>query len=203
MDEALHLARVLRELMPDESEVGGLLALLLVIGARRATRTSSDGQPLPLSEQDRSQWDQPAIDEAHELIVASLRRGRPGRYVLQAAIASLHAEAPTYDETDWPQILQLYGALLSVWPSPVVALNRAVALSKVVGPQEALVEVERLEQDGRLMAYQYLPAVKADVLRQLSRYEEADDEDRRALALAGNEPERQFLAARLAKLGPA
>jgi predicted RNA polymerase sigma factor len=202
MEEALHLARVLRALMPDETEVGGLLALLLVIDARRATRTTSDGLPLPLSEQDRSLWDRPAIEEAHELITASLRRGPPGRYVLQAAIASLHAEARTYEETDWPQILQLYGALLSVWPSPVVALNRAVALSRVVGPQEALVEVERLEKDDRLAAYHYLPAIKADILRQLGRHEQAIDEDRRAIALTSNEVERKFLVARIANLGP-
>jgi RNA polymerase sigma factor (sigma-70 family) len=196
MDEALHLARVLQELMPDESEVGGLLALLLVMDARRTTRTGADGQPLPLAEQDRSQWDRAAIAEAHDLIVAGLRRGRPGRYVLQAAIASLHAEAPTYEETDWPQILDLYDALLAVWPSPVVALNRAVALSKAVGPEEALIEVEQLTQDSRLAGYHYLPAIRADLLRQLGREEEAAEADRLALDLAANEGERQFLAAR-------
>ena len=202
MDEAIHLARVLRELMPDESEVSGLLALLLVIDARRATRTGPDGRPLPLAEQDRSLWDRSAIAEAHELIMAGLRRGRPGRYVLQAAIASLHAEAPTYEETDWPQILDLYDALLSAWPSPVVALNRAVALAKAVGPEVALAEVEQLATDSRLATYHYLPAIRADLLRQLGRDEEASDADRRALDLAGNEGERQFLAARLGDAHP-
>ncbi len=197
INEAIHLARVLRDLMPDENEVRGLLALLLVTDARRATRTGPDGLPVPLADQDRSLWDQAAIAEAHELIEYSLRTGRPGRYVLQAAIASLHAEAPTYDETDWPQILVLYDALLSLWPSPVVALNRAVAFSMVSGPSDALVEVERLENDVRLAGYQYLPAIKADLLRKLGRPDEAAAADRRALELAGNEAERQFLAGRL------
>ena len=196
INEAIHLARVLRDLMPDEKEVRGLLALLLATDARRATRTGADGRVVPLAEQDRSLWDQSAIAEAHELIVYGLRGGRPGRYVLQAAIASLHAEAPTYEETDWPQILLLYDALLSVWPSPVVALNRAVALSMVDGPGEALVEVERLESDGRLAGYQYLPVVKAGLLRKLGRPDEAAEPDHQALDLAGNEAERRFLSAR-------
>jgi RNA polymerase sigma factor (sigma-70 family) len=202
MNEAVHLARVLRDLMPDENEVRGLLALLLAIDARRASRTAADGRVLPLAEQDRSLWDQSAISEAHELIVHSLRSGRPGRYVLQAAIASLHAEAPTYEETDWPQILLLYDALLSAWPSPVVALNRAVALSIVAGPSQALAEVEHLEREGRLAEYQYLPAIKADLLRKLGRPEEAAKADRKALELAGNEAERLFLAARLGEARP-
>jgi RNA polymerase sigma factor (sigma-70 family) len=197
MNEAIHLARVLRHLMPDENEVRGLLALLLVTDARRATRTAADGRLLPLAEQDRALWDRSAIAEAHELIVHSLQSGQPGRYVLQAAIASLHAEAPTYEETDWPQILTLYDALLSAWPSPVVALNRAVALSMVSGPGTALEEVERLEVDGRLAQYQYLPAMKADLLRKLGRPEEAAEADRRALDLATNEVERRFLADRV------
>ncbi len=144
VDQSLHLARMLRELMPDEREVWGLLALLLVTDARRTTRVDAHGRLLRLEEQDRSQWDRSAIAEAHDLIVAGLRGGRPGRYVLQAAIASLYAEAPTYDQTDWPQILTLYDELLSVWPSPVVALNRTVAVAQVWGPAQALAEVEEL-----------------------------------------------------------
>lgn len=132
VDQALHLARILQELLPNEPDVRGLLALLLVTDARRATRVGPDGRPLKLSEQDRSQWDRPAIAEAHALMIGALRGGRAGRYVLQAGIASLHADAPTYEETDWSQIVRLYDELLSVWPSPVVALNRAVALSMVV-----------------------------------------------------------------------
>ncbi|WP_217621737.1 hypothetical protein [Streptomyces lunaelactis] len=117
--------------------------------------------------------DRSAITEAHDLIVDGLRGGRAGRYVLQAAIASLYAEAPSYDETDWPQIVTLYNELLSVWPSPVVALNRTVAVSMVSGPAQALAEVVELEKDGRLARYQYLPAIKADLLHRLGRSAEA------------------------------
>jgi RNA polymerase sigma factor (sigma-70 family) len=201
VDRSLHLTRVLRDLMPDEREVWGLLALLLVIDARRATRTGADGRLLRLEEQDRSQWDRDAIAEAHELIVAGLRGGNPGRYVLQAAIASLYAEAPAYEETDWAQIVQLYDALLRVWPSPVVALNRTVPLAMVAGPQAALSEVELLEADPQLAGYRYLPAVKADLLRRLGRTEEAIEAYREALALTDNEAEREFLTGRIADPG--
>ena len=201
VDRSLHLTRVLRDLMPDEREVWGLLALLLVTDARRATRTGADGRLLRLEEQDRSQWDRDAIAEAHELIVAGLRGGNPGRYVLQAAIASLYAEAPSYDETDWAQIVQLYDALLQIWPSPVVALNRTVPLAMVAGPQAALSEVELLEVDPQLAGYRYLPAVKADLLRRLGRTEEAVEAYREALALTDNEAEREFLTGRITDPG--
>ncbi len=200
VDQAVHLARMLRALMPDEREVWGLLALLLVTDARRATRVDAEGRLLLLEDQDRSQWDRTAIAEAHDLIVDGLRGGRPGRYVLQAAIAALYAQAPTYEQTDWPQIVTLYDALLAVWPSPVVALNRTVALARVAGPQRALDEVEELEQDARLAGYQYLPAIKADLLRQLGRTADASIAYRRALELTGNEAEREFLAARLRQI---
>ena len=188
---AIRLTRMLRALMPDEREVRGLLALLLANHARRATRESPDGRLLRLSEQDRTRWDREAIAEADTLVVSALRGGRPGRFALQAAIAALHATAPSYADTDWPQILVLYDELLRVWPSPVVALNRAVAVAEVDGPAAALAEVEALDQDGRLTGYRYLPAVKADLLRRLGRaagpaYEEA-------IALAGNDAERAFL----------
>jgi RNA polymerase sigma factor (sigma-70 family) len=195
MEQALRLTRMLRELMPDEAEVGGLLALLLVSWARRATRADAAGRLVPLAEQDRSQWDRRAIAEAHGLVVAGLRGGRPGRYVLQAAIASLHAEAPAYAGTDWPQIVRLYDELLTVWPSPVVALNRAVALSMTAGPAVALAEVERLAADGRLAGYHYLPAVQADLLRRLGRTAEAAQAGQEALRLTANAAERDFLAA--------
>ncbi|MFF4615983.1 RNA polymerase sigma factor [Nonomuraea jabiensis] len=198
VDQSVRLARMLRELMPDEREVRGLLALLLVTDARRATRVDADGRLLRLEDQDRSLWDRSAMSEAHDLIVDGLRGGRPGRYVLQAAIASLYAEAPSYDQTDWPQIVTLYDELLSVWPSPVVALNRTVAVSMVSGPARALEEVAELEKDGRLARYQYLPAIKADLLRRLGRWEEASIAYRQALELAGNDAEREFLAGRLA-----
>jgi RNA polymerase sigma factor (sigma-70 family) len=200
VDQALHLARMLRDLMPDEREVWGLLALLLVTDARRAGRVDADGRLLRLEDQDRSLWDRAAIAEAHGLIVDGLRGGRPGRYVLQAAIASLYAEAPTYDETDWAQIVTLYDELLLVWPSPVVALNRTVALAMVSGPAEALAEIGELEKDGRLARYQYLPAIKADLLQRLRRDDEAAIAYRHALDLTSNDAERAFLAERLAAL---
>lgn len=197
MDQALHLARMLRELMPDEREVWGLLALLLVTDARRATRIDPHGRLLRLQEQDRAQWDQAAIAEAEPLIVDALRGGRPGRYVLQAAIASLYAQAPTYEQTDWAQILELYDALLVVWPSAVVALNRTVALAEAAGPAAALAEIGQLELGAQLDGYQYLPAVKADLLRRLGRSAEAAACYERALQLTENEAEREFLTRRL------
>ena len=196
MDQAVHLTHMLRELMPDEREVRGLLALLLVTDARRSTRIDAQGRPVRLAEQDRSQWDRAAIAEAHDLIVAGLRGGPAGRFVLQAAIASLHAEAPSFDETDWPQIVRLYDQLLSVWPSPVVALNRAVAVAEVSGPTGALAEVEELERAGALDSYQYLHAIKADLLQRQGRTEDAAAAHRRALELARNDAERAFLAER-------
>jgi len=199
VDRAMHLARMLAELMPDDTEVRGLHALLLVTDARRATRAGPDGRLVRLAEQDRSQWDRTALAEAREMIVGCLRAGPPGRYVLQAAIASLYAEAPSCDQTDWPQIVALYDKLLEAWPSPVVALNRAVPLAMAAGPEAALAEVEELERDGRLSGYHYLPAVKADLLSRLGRAAEAAACYRRALGLAANEPERAFLAEQLAE----
>jgi RNA polymerase sigma factor (sigma-70 family) len=200
VDRAVHLARMLRELMPDEREVWGLLALLLVTDARRATRVDSSGRLLRLAEQDRSRWDRAALAEAHDLIVDGLRGGSPGRYVLQAAIASLYARAPTYEQTDWPQILTLYDRLVEVWPSPVVALNRTVPLAEVHGAQRALAEVDALERDTRLSGYQYLPAIRADLLSRLGRDRDAMVAYRRALELTTNEVERAFLTQRLAGL---
>jgi RNA polymerase sigma-70 factor (ECF subfamily) len=199
-DQALHLARMLRDLMPDEREASGLLALLLVTDARRDTRVDARGSLVRLDQQDRARWDRAAIAEAHDLIVDGLRGGRPGRYVLQAAIAALYAQAPTFEQTDWPQIVALYDELLSVWPSPVVALNRTVALAQVRGPEHALLEIERLERDGRLAGYRYLPAIKAELLQRLGRTTEATLAYRRALDLTGNETEREFLTRRLPEI---
>jgi RNA polymerase sigma-70 factor (ECF subfamily) len=203
VERALQLTTLLRELMPDEAEVRGLLALLLVTDARRATRTDEAGRLLQLEDQDRTRWDRAALAEADVLITGCLRavlarRARPDRYVLQAAIASLYAEAPSYEQTDWPQLVALYDELLRVWPSPVVALNRAVPLSMAAGPRAALAEVERLERDGRLAGYQYLPAVKADLLSRLGQRAAAAAAYRQALDLTANEAERAFLTARLA-----
>jgi RNA polymerase sigma-70 factor, ECF subfamily len=198
VDRAMHLARMLREVMPDDTEVRGLHALLLVTDARRATRVGADGRLARLKEQDRSRWDRPALTEAHDLIVDCLRAGPPGRYVLQAAIASLYAQAPSFDQTDWPQIVALYDRLLEVWPSPVVALNRVVPLAMVAGPEVALGEIDKLKQDGRLLEYQYLHAVEADLLSRAGRATEAADAYRHAFDLAANEAERAFLAEQIA-----
>jgi len=195
-ERALDLARMLVALLPGEREALGLLALLRVHGARAATRVDARGRLLRLEEQDRSRWDREAIAEADRLIVRSLKAGPPGRFTLQAAIAALHASAPSYAETDWPQLLQLYDVLLRVWPSPVVALNRAVVVAMVRGEDAALREVEALERDGRLDGYRYLPAVKADLLARLGRHQEAGEAYRAALALTGNEAERDFLSRR-------
>jgi RNA polymerase sigma-70 factor (ECF subfamily) len=200
VERAIGLARMLSTLMPDEREVRGLLALLLLNDARRVTRTDPQGRLLLLEEQDRSQWDQAAIAEGHTLVVEAMRGGRPGRFALQAAIAALHAQAPTYAATDWIQVLGLYDALVRVWRSPVVALNRSVAVAMVRGPAVALTEIEGLEADGRLAGYHYLPAAKADLLARLGRRAEAAASYRTALDLADNEAERAFLEGRLAQL---
>jgi RNA polymerase sigma-70 factor (ECF subfamily) len=205
-DRAIGLARMVAQLMPDEREARSLLALMLLSHARRAARLDDDGRLLLLSEQDRSRWDQCAIAEGTALVVSALRGagrgGRPGRFALQAAIAAVHAEAPTYDDTDWPELLGLYDELLVAWPSPVVALNRAVALAMVAGPAAGLAEIAAIEQrDGRLAGYRYLPAAKADLLRREGRAVEAARAYQEALALADNEAERAFLAGRLAALG--
>ncbi|MFI6330907.1 RNA polymerase sigma factor [Micromonospora chersina] len=202
VDRAVHLTRMLLALMPDEPEVRGLLALLLLTDARRATRTDADGRLLVLEEQDRSRWDRAAIAEGNSLVLGAFRTGRVGRYALQAAIASLHAVAPSYAATDWPQLVRLYDELLKRWPSPVVALNRAVAVSMVDGPASALAEVDLLAGDPHLATYHYLPAIRADLLRRLNRPAEAADAYRAALTLVDNEAERAFLTARLTEVTP-
>lgn len=198
VERALDLARMLRLLMPTEPEVMGLLALLLVTDARRPTRVGDRGEPVPIAEQDRSAWNRPAIEEGHQLVVRALRLSPPGRFTLQAAISSLHAQAPSVEETDWPQVLTLYDELCKVWPSPVVALNRAVALARVEGPEEAMKRIGELEDEGELSSYRYLPLVKADLLCRLGRHGQAMTAYRHALDLSDNEAERHFLEERLA-----
>ena len=205
VDRAIGLARMVHELMPDEREVRGLLALLLLTDARRATRLDGAGRLVLLKDQDRSKWDQGAIAEGTALVVAALRgtlrAGRPGRFALQAAIAAVHAEAPSYAATDWPELLALYDLLLMAWRSPVVALNRAVVVSMLEGPEAGLAEIARLEeQDERLAGYHYLPAAKADLLAQLGRDREAERAYRAALDLADNEAEKAFLAGQIVTL---
>jgi RNA polymerase sigma-70 factor (ECF subfamily) len=195
---ALDLTRMLCVLMPDERETRGLLALIELTDARRATRVDAQGRLLLLPEQDRSRWDRGAIEEGRRLVLGALAGGPPGRFVLQAAIAALHAEAPSYEQTDWQQVLDLYDVLLQAWPSPVVALNRTVALAMVHGPAVALDEVDALAGDSRLDGYHYLPATRADLLRRLGRTDEAAHAYRTALRLCDNDTERAFLSARLA-----
>jgi RNA polymerase sigma-70 factor (ECF subfamily) len=197
VERAIDLARMLSTLMPDDREVRGLLALLLLNDARRTTRTDRDGRLLLLEEQDRSHWDRAVIAEGGELVRQALRRGRPGRFAIQAAIAAVHAEAPSYEATDWPQILGLYDALLAVWRSPVVELNRAVAVAMVEGPAAGLLALDAVAGDPRLAGYSYLEAARADLLRRLGRRAEAAAAYRGALELATNEAERSFLAHRL------
>jgi RNA polymerase sigma-70 factor, ECF subfamily len=202
VERAIGLARMLRELMPDEREARGLLALLLLTDARRATRSAADGRLLLLEEQDRSRWDRAAIAEGTGLVTGALRGrpGPPGRFLLQAAIAAVHAEAPSYADTDWPQLLRLYDELLLAWPTPVVALNRAVAHAMADGPEAGLADIEAIERDGRLAGYRYLPAARADLLRRLGRDREAAEEYRTALGLTENAAERTFLAGRIAEV---
>src|SRR5690349_21520637 len=200
VERAIDLARMLRSLMPDEREVRGLLALLLLTDARRATRADADGRLLLLAEQDRSLWDRAVIAEGAALVPWALRGGGPGRFALQAAIAALHAEAPSYGETDGPEVVALYDALLRVWSSPVVALNRAVAVAMARGPDAGLAQIGELEADGRLSGYRYLPAAKADLLRRLGQPEAAAQAYRAALALTDNAAERDFLARRLTEV---
>ncbi|HEY9483217.1 MAG TPA: sigma-70 family RNA polymerase sigma factor [Micromonosporaceae bacterium] len=203
VERALDLARMLAALMPDEGEIRGLLALLLLTNARAATRTAPDGRLLLLEEQDRSLWDRAAIAAGVRLVLDALHAGRPGRFTLQAAIAALHAEAPSYAETDWRQLLALYDALLLVWPSPVVALNRAVPVAMVHGPELALALVDDLATDRRLDGYRYLPATRADLLRRLGRWNEAASAYEQALSWADNDAERAFLAGRIAECASA
>ncbi len=200
IDSSIELARMLRTLMPDEPEVAGLLALLLINDSRRATRTDVQGNLLLLEHQDRSRWDAGKIAEGSALVIEALRRRRPGRFALQAAIAAVHGEAPSYAATDWPQLLVLYDRLLRAWPSPVVQLNRAVVVAMVSGPAVALDDIAKLEADGRLDSYRYLPATKGDLLRRLGRYSDAERAYRAALRLTDNPAERAFLDLRIAEV---
>jgi RNA polymerase sigma-70 factor (ECF subfamily) len=187
--EAVRLARVLAILMPDEPEVSGLLALLLLTESRRRTRTRPDGSLALLSEQDRAQWDRELITEGEAIVRRCLRRGRLGAYQLQAAINAVHAGAPSAEETDWARIVALYDALLEIAATPVVALNRAVAVAEVEGPGAALALVDELGLDG----YYPFHATRADLLRRLGRTDEAIAAYERAAALAPTEAEREFL----------
>jgi RNA polymerase sigma-70 factor (ECF subfamily) len=198
--EAIRLARVLARLMPDEPEAVGLLALMLLHHARQATRLSASGDLVTLEEQDRTRWDPSEITEGVALLDNVLRRGQAGPYQVQAAIAACHATAPSAEETDWVQIAALYGRLLRFIQSPVVELNRAVAIGMADGPAAALPLIAALTVSGQLNGYHLLPATKADLLRRLHRHEEAAEAYREALALTTTAPERRYLTRRLAEV---
>lgn len=196
--EALRLARTLASLMPDDPEVLGLTALLLLQHSRRAARVDGEGAPVPLEEQDRSRWDRAAIAEGLALLDTALRRREPGPYQVQAAIAACHARAERAADTDWPQIAALYGRLVELVPSPVVRLNRAVAVAMADGPAAGLALTDALADE--LAGHRMLSATRADLLRRTGRHAEAADAYREALEATESEPERRFLLRRLTEL---
>jgi RNA polymerase sigma-70 factor (ECF subfamily) len=199
--EAIRLAQVLASLMPDEAEAAGLLALMLLHDARRAARLDARGDLVTLEDQDREQWDAAEIADGVLLLNGALRRGRPGPYQVQAAIAACHATAATARDTDWAQIAVLYEQLTRFLPTPVVELNYAVAVGMAEGPAAGLPLVAALEASGKLAGYHLLPATRADFLRRLGRLPEAAEAYRAALELAGTDAERRFLRRRLAETG--
>ena len=198
-DEALRLARLLRELLPLEPEVAGLLALMLLIDARRAARTDASGAFVRLGEQDRTRWNRELIAQGQALLRECLARGDPGPYQLQAAINAVHSDAVSPEATDWRQILALYDQWMAIAPGPLVALNRAVAVAEVEGAELALRLVDELD----LPRYHLLHAVRADLLRRLTRYDEAAAAYRTAIELCANMREREFLEKQLSVPGPA
>ncbi|MFD3585462.1 RNA polymerase sigma factor [Streptomyces sp. NPDC058683] len=195
--EAVRLARLLARLMPDEPEVVGLLALLLLHDARKDTRVDAAGDLVTLEDQDRTAWDRAEIDEGAALLEGALRRGRPGPYQIQAAVAACHATAATAADTDWADIAGLYGELQRYVPSAVVRLNRAVAVGMAEGGEAGLALVAELEAEDDLTGYHLLPATRADLLRRMGRMREAAESYERALALVENAAERRFLGKRL------
>ena len=200
-DEAIRLARALSTLMPDEPEAAGLLALMLFHHSRRRARSDAAGDLVTLEDQDRTLWDRAEIDEAHARLEAALRHGRAGPYQLQAAIAACHTDAADVADTDWAQIASLYELLAEVMPSPVVALNRAVAIAMARELDDGLKVIDELEASGELAGYHLFHAARADLLRRLGRHDDAAVAYRRALELAGSDAERRFLSRRLAEVG--
>ena len=195
-DEAIRLAQLVCELMPDELEAKGLLALMLLAHARRRARTTPSGDLVLLADQNRSLWDRDLIGQGQSLVRECLRANLPVPYQVQAAINAVHADAETYEQTDWPQVLALYDQLYAVTPSPVVALNRAVAVAQLSGPGGALELLNDLDLDG----YQRYHAIRADLLRRLGRTIEARDAYGAAIKLTDNPSERRFLERRIRAL---
>jgi len=194
--EAIRLGRQLHELMPGEAEVTGLLALMLLIDARRAARVSADGSLVRLADQDRRQWNRAMIREGQALVRRCLARNEPGAYQIQAAINAVHSDATTAADTDWRQILTLYDHLMAVAPTPVAALNRAVAVAEIEGPHAALTIVNALDLD----RYYLFHAIRADLLRRLGRSSEAVDAYDAAIERCENAAEREFLERRVTEL---
>nr|WP_211228407.1 sigma-70 family RNA polymerase sigma factor [Glycomyces tenuis] len=200
VDSALNLARMLHLLMPNDAEASALLALMLLIDARAETRLSATGRLLLLSEQDRTRWDRRMIEEGVGLLTDALRRRPPTRYAVEAAIAAVHSEAPTWQQTDWTEIVGLYDVLRRVWPSPVVELNRAVAVGLRDGPRAGLEALAALSDEPALATYGYVSAVRADFQRQLHQWTQAAEAYEEALLLTDNDAERGFLSDRLAEV---
>jgi RNA polymerase sigma-70 factor (ECF subfamily) len=202
VERSRDLVRMLRQLLPADGEVAALLALIILTDARSATRISERGELALLEDQDRSRWDRGAIAEGAALVQEALRARPPGRFALMAAIAAVHASAPSFEATDWAQIVGLYDRLAAVWPSPVVALNRAAAIGLAEGPEAGLLALDDLSGEPALAGYRYLAAARAEFLRRLGRGDEAGEAYAEALALTENEVERAFLRRRLAALAP-
>ncbi|MFJ1705987.1 RNA polymerase sigma factor [Kitasatospora sp. NPDC088346] len=201
VERSLDLARMLRALLPADADVAGLLALILLTDARSPARVADDGRLLLLAEQDRTRWDRPAVEEGVALVREALRRRPPGRFALMAAIAAVHTESPSWPETDWRELRALYDLLVQLWPSPVVALNRAVAVGFADGPEAGLSALDALAAEPQLAGYGYLAAARADFLRRLGRTAEARAGYQEALLLTENTVERAFLTERLRRTG--
>jgi len=201
IERSVDLARMLRALLPADPNVAGLLALVLLTDARREARVDAAGQLVLLAEQDPDRWDRTAVSEGVALVREALARRPPGRFALMAAIAAVHDQAPSWEHTDWAEIVALYDLLGQLWPAPVVALNRAVAVGFAAGPAAGLAALDALAGEPQLAGYSYLPAARADFLRRLGRFEDARIGYEEALLLTENTVEQQFLARRLTQLG--
>ena len=201
IERSVDLARMLRALLPADPNVAELLALVLLTDARREARVDAAGQLVLLAEQDRDRWDRTAVSEGVALVREALARRPPGRFALMAAIAAVHDQAPSWEHTDWAEIVALYDLLGQLWPAPVVALNRAVAVGFAAGPAAGLAALDALAGEPQLAGYSYLPAARADFLRRLGRFEDARIGYEEALLLTENTVEQQFLARRLTQLG--
>ena len=201
IERSVDLARMLRALLPADPNVAGLLALILLTDARREARVDAAGELVLLAEQDRDRWDRTAVREGVALVREALARRPPGRFALMAAIAAVHDQAPSWEHTDWAEIVALYDLLGQLWPAPVVALNRAVAVGFAAGPAAGLAALDALAGEPQLAGYSYLPAALADFLRRLGRFEDARIGYEEALLLTENTVEQQFLARRLTQLG--